>query len=358
MIPTPATSGVTVRRAGSTATSGAPIGPRELPIINLFAQTISLDTINYFGPGQQSVEAGRSVFGERQSIVGGDVVYPLSGIGALAAWHPAVVGGIAGRFINIRSGQANDAPSIENVYTGTTAPGLDDQHPFLELREALRVTPSILDGRLAFNYSVTAQQFRTAASANGSFNRWSLDLRHEIPLYGHSASTGARPFNGPDDCAQGMSSTACPPVQWSRNREGAIAFRMLLVTSTTGSGNRVPFYLQPTLGGSDIDGERLLASYQDYRFRAPDLIAFQESIEHSVWGPVGAFLTLEQGRVAERPGDLSLSGLATSASVGVTLRAGGFPMVHLSFSWGGEGHHVIGAMNTSLLGGSARPDLQ
>jgi hypothetical protein len=30
-------------------------------------------------------------------------------------------------------------------------------------------------------------------------------------------------------------------------------------------------------------------------------------------------------------------------------------MVNLSFSWGSEGHHVIGAMDTSLLGGSSRP---
>jgi hypothetical protein len=40
------------------------------------------------------------------------------------------------------------------------------------------------------------------------------------------------------------------------------------------------------------------------------------------------------------------------------LRAGGFPQVFLLFAWGGsEGHHIIGSMNTSLLGGSSRPSL-
>jgi hypothetical protein len=127
--------------------------------------------------------------------------------------------------------------------------------------------------------------------------------------------------------------------------------------STTSGGNRVPFYLQPTLGGSDINGERLLASYADYRFRAPNLISLQESVEHSLWGPFGVFFEAAQGKVAPAGRDLTSGDFATSTTVGLTLRAGGFPMVNLSFSWGSEGHHVIGAMNTSLLGGSPRPSL-
>ena len=47
-----------------------------------------------------------------------------------------------------------------------------------------------------------------------------------------------------------------------------------------------------------------------------------------------------------------------SFATGFTLRAGGFPQVFLLFAWGGsEGHHIIGSMNTSLLGGSSRPSL-
>jgi hypothetical protein len=147
-------------------------------------------------------------------------------------------------------------------------------------------------------------------------------------------------------------------VQWSRNRQGTIVLRLLVSAASTSEANRVPFYFQPTLGGSDIDGERRLASYDDYRFRGANLILLQESIEHSLWGPLGVFVQAEQGKVAATRSDLDLGHLRTSTTVGLTLRAGGFPMVNLSFSWGGEGHHVIAAMNTSLLGGSARPRLQ
>jgi hypothetical protein len=146
-------------------------------------------------------------------------------------------------------------------------------------------------------------------------------------------------------------------VQWSRNREGAITLRLYASASTTSGDDRVPFYLQPTLGGSDINGDRVLASYQDYRFRGPDVVMLQESLEHSIWGPFGAYVLAEQGEATTGSGGLGSGGLATSTTIGVTLRAGGFPLVNLSFSWGGEGHHIIGAMDTSLLGGSSRPSL-
>jgi phospholipase C len=42
----------------------------------------------------------------------------------------------------------------------------------------------------------------------------------------------------------------------------------------------------------------------------------------------------------------------------LTLRAGGFPVVSMLYSQGGtEGHHSSILVNTSLLGGSARPSL-
>ena len=106
-----------------------------------------------------------------------------------------------------------------------------------------------------------------------------------------------------------------------------------------------------------INNERLLASYDDYRFRAPHMIAVQSNVEFALWGPIGVFAGVEVGKVAERRSDLGFDDLRASGTVGLTLRAGNFPLVNLSFSWGGEGHHVIGEMSSTLLGGGARPSL-
>ena len=87
--------------------------------------------------------------------------------------------------------------------------------------------------------------------------------------------------NGPDACAiDPVSHPACPKP-YVRNFEGSIGFRFFTALSMTPGGNAVPFYFQPTLGGSDINGNSSLSSYQDYRFRAPDVM-FLGELEHSI----------------------------------------------------------------------------
>jgi hypothetical protein len=209
-----------------------------------------------------------------------------------------------------------------------------------------------------FNYLAMAQHLRSSADSRSSFNRWTLDLQHEIRLYRGATSSGPpRDFNGPNECSMSVDSRDCPRPQLSRNRTGTIEFRILMRTSDTSGDHRVPFYSQPTLGGSDIDGDRFLAAFDDYRFRAPNVLGLREAIEHSLWGPVGVYAAPEQGTVALTTAGPGLSDMFTSASLGLTVRAGGFPMINLSYSRGTEGNHFIATMNTSLLGGSARPTL-
>jgi hypothetical protein len=139
---------------------------------------------------------------------------------------------------------------------------------------------------------------------------------------------------------------------------GSIGVRLLLSESMTSGTSAVPFYFQQTLGGADLNGAQSLGSYRDYRFRGPNLLLLQENFEHSIWGPFGLKLMADQGRVALTRSDLGFSHLKHSFGAGLTLRAGGFPMVSMMFAWGGnEGHHNIASMNSSLLGGSARPSL-
>jgi hypothetical protein len=210
---------------------------------------------------------------------------------------------------------------------------------------------------LRLNYFVNFQQF-VAAGEQNSFRRLTVDLSHQIPLYKKTRTYLPRDHNGPDDCSTSATSTTsdCPSI--TRDREGSIGLRLLLMESYTSGGNIVPFYFQPTLGGSDINGNLSLASYQDYRFRAPNLLLLQGKIEHSLYGPLGVTFLAETGKVAFRRGDIEFKHLAHSYAAGLTLRAGGFPMVYLMFAWGGrEGTHNIVSMNTSLLGGSSRPSL-
>jgi hypothetical protein len=325
-------------------------------VFNLYAQTISLNKLNFFGLGNNTTLAGESVFGMAETIIGGNVIKPVFEWPAIRKLNLALLGEVNGRFVDVRGEHGQSAPSIETVYTNASAPGLSSQPGFLQLGEGVRIKPVIAD-YLQLNYLAKFQQFFAPSSSQNSFLRWTVELDHTFYLYGYTQSGQKNTEgNGPDTCAP--NAQECPPVSRSRNLNGSIGFRLLLSESATSATSAVPFYFQQTLGGSDIDGALSLGSYRDYRFRAPNLLLLQENFEHSIWGPFGLKLMADQGRVALTRGDLGFSHLKHSFAGGVTLRAGAFPMVSLMFAWGGaEGHHNIASMNTSLLGGSARPSL-
>jgi hypothetical protein len=324
-------------------------------VYNLYAQTISLNKLNYFGLGNDSSLLDASVFGMSQTIVGANVTKPVFELPSINRLNLSLFGEMNGRFVDVRGASSGSVASIQLLYNDATAPGLSSQPGFLQFGEGVRIKPVIGD-HLELNYSGKLEEFIAPSNSQNTFERWTVDLNHTFYLYGYTES-GPKTTNmtGPDECAP--SGQKCPEVSRSRNLNGSIGFRLLLAESMN-SVSKVPFYFQPTLGGQDIDSNLALPSYQDYRFRAPNLLLLQEHFEHSLWGPLGVKFQADQGRVAVSRGDLGFNHLRHSYAAGLTLRAGAFPMVSMMFAWGGaEGHHNIFNMNTSLLGGSARPSL-
>jgi len=322
-------------------------------VFNFYAQSISLNKLNFFGLGNDTALPGKSLFGMSQTIVGASAIKPVFELPVIHWLNLALLGEVNGRFVSIRGEQGQSVPSIETLYNDLSAPGLTNQPSFVQLGEGLRIKPAI--GNLQLNYMGKFQQFFAPSSSQNSFLRWTVDLDHTYSLYGNTRTMpGNTDTIGPDSCAPAGEN--CPGISRTRNFNGSIDVRLLLSESITSATSAVPFYFQPTLGGSDINGGLALGSYQDYRFRAPNVLLLQESFEHSIWGPFGLKLMADQGRVALMRGDIGFSHLKHSFAGGLTLRAGGFPMISLMFAWGGpEGHHNIANMNTSLLGGSARP---
>lgn len=325
-------------------------------VFNLYAQSISLNKLNYFGLGNDTSLADASVFGMTQTIVGGNVTKPVFEVASISKLNLSLFGEMNGRFVSLRGAGGQSAPSIETLYTNATAPGLSSQPGFVQLGEGIRMKPVIGD-HLELNYAGTFQEFFAPSSSQNSFERWTVDLNHTFYLYGYTES-GPKTTNmtGPDECAP--SGQKCPTVSRSRNLNGSVGVRLILSESMNSASSATPFYFQPTLGGQDINSNLTLSSYQDYRFRAPNLLLLQEYFEHSVWGPFGVKFMADEGRVALTRGDIGFSHLHHSFAAGLTLRAGGFPMVSMMFAWGGpEGHHNIFNMNSSLLGGGSRPSL-
>ena len=313
------------------------------PELNAYAEVISLNKLSYYGIGPSTSRQSLALYGMREMTIGGNVNYPIKNSGV------AVFSDLGARLFSLRGREGDTNPSIEQLYNSVTAPGLAQQKGFFQPSEGIRFDRD-LSSYFILNYSATLQEF--AGGSSDSFERLNLDFSHTIPLYKLQRSAP------PPKPAAGASGAKTALAATTRNRDGSIDLEARLVESFVPSGNVIPFYLQPTLGGADINGEKMLASYPDYRFRAPNMMLFRADIEHTIWGPIGAMFLADTGKVAVARGDLGFNHLLHSYAAGLTIRAGGYPMVQLLFAWGGhEGTHTLATINPALTGGGSRPSL-
>ena len=110
-------------------------------VFNLYAQTISLNKLNFFGLGNDSTLAGASVFGHAANHRRWNAIKPVYEWSAIKKLNLALLGEINGRFVNIRGENGQSSPSIETIYTNATAPGLTSQPAFVQFGEGVRIKP-------------------------------------------------------------------------------------------------------------------------------------------------------------------------------------------------------------------------
>ena len=342
-----------------------PTFTRPSPVVDFYYQTTSLNRLYYYGLGPNTLPAGQSTFGLTESIVGisANVPLPKSPLDPLGI---SIVGEASGRFPSLRGNHSSSSPSIETVYNETTAPGFVSQPLFAQFGEGIRFIPTFPYNHFRLNYLLNFQQFVTSGSPYG-FRRLTIDLNHQIPLYGTRTNKAINPPFAPSFGTTSslppayvpVSPGGLPSVSKTKDFTSSISFRLLLVESEAKAGSAVPFYFDPTIGGSDLNNNAMLPSYPDYRFRAPNLVLMRGSFEQALGKlPIGLFFSVDAGKSALYRNDVDFSNLRKSYSAGLTVHAGGLPVAYLLFSWGGnEGNHFTGSVSNALLGASARPSL-
>jgi outer membrane protein assembly factor BamA len=88
-----------------------------------------------------------------------------------------------------------------------------------------------------------------------------------------------------------------------------VDFRSNLAVSNTGTGSIIPFYLQPTVGGSDINSKVSLRGFPNYRFRDRNAVAVQVEYSVPIADPVGLLLFYDAGQVGSTVSDLTFAHL-------------------------------------------------
>lgn len=313
----------------------------------------TLQTIDFYGLGPSSPNTQLSY---RQTETYGGVVARMP----LFDWL-TVEGQIENRKPAINFSSASIATMSINE---GTAPGFATQPEFMHyaadvrtheqaISEAVTNDPAVLPPGAAppplmkrkfvwiFDNAVLQQWFIDQDKGHYSFRRTVIDGQESVKL--HSV---IRKFASPDSMTTGLKFLKhfCNDRKSGLKVDdecdfGQLSFRPVLVLSASNSGV-VPFYFQPTLGGSDIESRLTLRGFNNYRFRAPDAAMVGIDYRIPVVGPVGALLFYDAGNVGNSVGALSFAHARQDVGLGATLRLQNNVVAQVYLGFGaGHGSH-------------------
>ena len=120
-----------------------------------------------------------------------------------------------------------------------------------------------------------------------------------------------------------------------------LVFRALAQTTDVDSGQVIPYFLMPSLGGANT-----LRGYGDFRFQDRHLLVF--SAEYR-WLPsriIDMAIFVDSGKVTAERRDLDLDGLKTTYGIGIRFHGPTFTPLRADLARGDDGIrlHLTGSL--------------
>jgi hypothetical protein len=251
--------------------------------------------IAYYGLGMTSPDE-RADFRMKQTYVGGDV--------QLRPGKFTVFGlGITYDDYDLESG-AGSEPSIEDVHTPATAPGLGDSPTYLhtEVSGGLDWRPSAGYARRGGLYQVTYHNFGDLDDTY-RFDRIDGEIVQHLPILRET---------------------------WVVSLHG-------LVKTTLDDDEVVPYFLMPSLGSGST-----LRAYSSGRYRDRHSLLLQGELR---WIPNRTTLDMaifyDMGKVASHWDGLSLKGLKSNVGIGVRFHGPAATPLRIELAQGRDGLHLV-----------------
>jgi hypothetical protein len=248
------------RYFGADASLILPGAIKDGPFLEVYARRRDLPQEDFFGLGPDSVDENRTNFALRDTLgrVGGGFRAGGFRIGVQGGYLDPSVG----------SGTDNRMPSTDEVFSPQQVPGLDRQAAFTILEpfvEFVNADPE-LNPTSGTKIRLTYSRYSDRDFDQFSFQRWDVDAQQYIPFF---------------------------------NRTRTLALRVVLASADAESGNEVPFYLQPVLGGAYT-----LRGFRTFRFRDRSAALFQAEYRWRINELVHGALFYDTGAVAPTLDDL------------------------------------------------------
>jgi hypothetical protein len=252
----------------------------------------------YYGAGIGALEGNRADYALRGVSIDGVWQHQLTSRLGLS-----VRGGLLD--LHVAPGHNDSIVNVQDRFTLADVPGGQDQPRFITIGVGLvddtRQEPGApANGRMI---GVSLQRFAATNTPELAFTRVTFDVR------------GYRP---------GLSS------------RDVVAARVLVSNDFTRDGGSTPFYLQQSIGGSD-----LLRGFHSYRFRDQTLTHGTVEYRWRAHRFVELVPFFDAGTVADGFSRLSFGSLKTSSGIGIRGRTDRRSLGRLDWAWGSEGHRLV-----------------
>jgi hypothetical protein len=330
------------------------------PFFHFFSGSQKAQTLAYFGEGQATQVSAQTNYSLLRTTLMGRAEIPVTVYSGLKQTY----------FFGLEMGERwysvgdGPAPDIGTVNNGAV-PGLFASPTYFDQSLVIKVNnhPTIGTGITPTSYMTGiylrhTDDFeakltnRDAVSApQYSYRQFWLDEQHQTAIRCRLAPASS----------SGELRPRAPGSRWPLRDCFTLALEGSITETAADAGKTVPFFLQPTVGGSDIDNNLSLPSYANYRFRAPDV----EYANASFLVPTGStgikliekipflgfMVRADTGKAALRRDDLSINHMRHSFSAGVSNFVGNAYALSLFYSWAGpEGSQFQKLINPQLLG--------
>jgi surface antigen Omp85-like protein len=264
-----------------------------------------LTQVNYFGIGSDSIEEAHSQYRLRDTNIVGYAMVKVN------RWLN--VAGTFGRLqhLSLLSPAGSFLPGYADALVSFSGdPGMDVEPNYLH--GDVSVTADTRDSasrpRAGGLYRAGAEAYSDRDFSQYSFRRYEVEGLQFVPVAGH---------------------------WW------ILAFHGWGVFSDTSDGHMVPFYMAPSLGGTNT-----LRGYHNYRFHDRNLLLANAESRWALIRHIDLAAFFDAGNVAARPGDLTLH--KTSWGAGVRLHSRRSTLLRADVGRSGEGFRVYVSMTDSF----------
>jgi outer membrane protein assembly factor BamA len=254
---------------------------------------------DYFGPGlSSSVDDRTSFLYQAPSIEGRAMFKPRT-------WFNAGVR-VGWTDVSVKRGTDKRFPSVHDLFAVSQAPGLLEQPTFLynDLFATIDNRDQPGNARAGGYYGVLWRHYSDSEFHGYTFDRIDVDLQHFLPIF---------------------------------DKKRVIALRLRTMATRADAGQEVPFYMQPTLGGSDS-----LRSTGEFRFRDRNVLSGTVEYRWEAFSGLDMALFSDFGSVASTFSDFAFSELKGAYGIGFRFNTYKAVFFRIDIAGGGrEGTHLF-----------------